>query len=62
MQSNKDFSIFIRYLKGKTTIISIYVKDFLLASNTIIIFKVLNKFFFKEYNRKNLGKVKPIIG
>lgn len=41
---------------------SVYVNDFLLASNKIDSLKVLKKSLLKEYNTKDLGKVKIIIG
>lgn len=54
-------SIFVRYLKGKISILSVYIDNFLLISNRIDIFKALKKFLTKEYNIKNLGKEKTII-
>ena len=51
----------MRYSKGKISIISIYVNDFLLASNNINIFEDPKKLFTKEYNTKDLGKTKLII-
>lgn len=38
-----------------------YVDNFLLALNIIVIFKVLKRFFAKEYNIKNFKKVKTTI-
>lgn len=49
-------------LKDETSIVSIYIDDFLLASNTMIIFKGLKIFFLKKYNIKDFKNVKTIIG
>lgn len=38
-----------------------YVDDFLLAPNTITTLNAIKKLLAKEYNMKNLGKVKIII-
>lgn len=40
---------------------SIYIDDFLLASNTMVIFDTLKKLLAIKYNIKNLDKVKTII-
>ncbi len=62
VQLNGDPSIFIKHLEGETNIVSVYVDDFLLASNTIAILDLLKKFLLKEYDIKDLGEVKIIIG
>ena len=41
---------------------SIYINDFLLASNIIAIMNVLKASLKKQYNIKNFGEVKTIIG
>lgn len=62
VQLNKDPSIFIKYLENKTNIMSVYIDNFLLASDKMNIFEVLKKSLSKEYNIKNLKEVKTIIG
>lgn len=41
---------------------SVYVDNFFLALNIIVTFNALKKSLAIEYNMKNLGKVKTIIG
>ena len=62
VQLNGDPSIFIRRSRDETSIISVYVDNFLLVSNTMAILKVLKKSLSKEYDTKDLGEVKIIIG
>ncbi len=61
-QLNGDLSILIRHSEMETRIISVYVDDFLLALNTMAIFETLKKSLSKEYDTKDLGEVKTIIG
>lgn len=61
-QLNGDPNILIRQLEGETSIVSIYVDDFLLASNTITTLYAIKKSLAREYNMKDLGEVKTIIG
>lgn len=58
---NGDPSILIRRVEDEISIVSVYVDDFLLASNTMAILKVLKVSLVKEYNTKNLEKVITII-
>lgn len=61
-QLKGDPSILIRQLKDEISIVSVYVNDFLLASNTMAVLKTLKKLLAKEYEMKDLGEVKTIIG
>lgn len=61
-QLNGDPSILIRRSDNEISIVSVYVNNFLLASNTMTILEILKKLLAKEYNIKDLGKVKTIIG
>ena len=61
-QLNGDLSILIRHLEVGTSIVSVYVDNFLLASNTMAIFEMLKKSLSKEYDTKDLREVKTIIG
>ncbi len=61
-QLNSDPNILIRHLEVETSIVSMYVDDFLLASNTMAILETLKKSLSKEYDTKGLRKVKTIIG
>lgn len=62
VQLNRDLSIFIRNLKNETSIMDIYIDNFLLASDKIDILKMLKKSLSKKYGIKGLGEVKTIIG
>lgn len=62
VQLNEDPSILIRRLENETSIVSEYVNDFLLASDTMDTLEALKKSLSKEYNTKDLGEVKTIIG
>lgn len=55
-------NILIHYLKDKINIVSMYVNDFFWVLNIIVTFKTLKVSLAKKYNRKNLEKVKTIIG
>ncbi len=57
MQLNRDPRILIQQSEEKTSIVSVYINDFLLASNTLVIFDTLKKFLTKEYNTKDLSEV-----
>ena len=61
-QLNREPSILIWHTKDKISIIGIYVDDFLLASNEMVILKALKKLLGKKYKIKDLGEVKTIIG
>lgn len=61
-QLNGDPRILIRCLKGEISIVSVYVDDFLLASNTISTLNALKQSLAGEYDTKDLGEVKTIIG
>lgn len=62
IQLNKNPSIFIKCSENEISIVSIYVNDFLLTSDKIDSFEALKKSLLKEYNTKDLGEVKTIIG
>ncbi len=62
VQLNGDPNIFIRHSEAEISIVSMYVDDFFLASNIMAIFESLKKSLLKEYNTKDLGEVKTIIG
>lgn len=62
IQLNADPSILIRQCENETSIVSVYVNDFLLASNTMNILGALRASLAKEYDTKDLGEVKTIIG
>lgn len=62
MQLKKDPSILIKRFEEETSFVSMYVNDFLLASNTMVLLEKLKECLAKKYNIKNLGKVKIIIG
>lgn len=60
---NKDPSILIRHiLDEEITIVSMYINDFLFASNYLTIFDILKKALNQKYSIKDLGKVQTIIG
>lgn len=56
-QLNKDLSILIQQFGSKINIISIYVNDFLLTSNTITILDIIKASFLRKYNVKKLGEI-----
>ncbi len=62
VQLNGDPSILIRHSEDETSIVSVYVEYFLLASNTMTILELLKKSLSKKYDTKDLGEVKTIIG
>lgn len=62
IQLNNDSNILIQYVENKISIVSIYIDNFLLTSNIIATLKALKVSFSKEYNIKDLDKVKTIIG
>ncbi len=47
--------------KEKTTLVSVYVDDFLLASNSTDTDETVKKELGDEYNVKDLGEVETII-
>lgn len=52
----------MRQSKEKTTLVNIYVNDFLFISNNADTFEMVKREQGKEYNVKNLEEVKTIIG
>ena len=62
IQLNGDPSILIRQLEDEISIVSVYVDDFLLASNTMTALNALKASLAKEYDTKDLGEVRTIIG
>ncbi len=52
----------MRKSEEETTLVSVYVDDFLLASNSIDALKTVKKEQGKGYNVKDLGEVETIIG
>lgn len=62
VQFNWNPSILICYLRDKISIISIYIDDFFLISNTISILNVLKQLVSRKYDTKDLSEVKTIIG
>lgn len=61
MQLNNDLNILVKHSKGEISLVSIYVDDFLLASNTMNTLKTLKKFLSKKYDTKDFREVKTII-
>lgn len=61
MQLKRDPSILIQKFEEETSLISIYIDNFLLASNIIVLLEELKECFTKEYNTKNLGEIRTII-
>ncbi len=62
IQLNRDPSILMRKSKEETILVSIYVDDSLIASNSTDTLETVNKKLGNEYNVKDLGEVKTIIG
>ena len=62
VQLNGDPSILMRQAKEETTLVSVYVDDFLLASNNTDTLETVKKELGKEYNVKDLGEIETIIG
>lgn len=58
---NADPSILILQTSSEITVVSIYVDDFLLASNTMSVLKRLKEDLANKYDMKDLGEVKTII-
>lgn len=60
-QLNRDSNILIQQSenKCKISVVSVYVDNFLLISNTMVIFDILKKLLTTKYNIKDLNKVKP---
>ncbi len=59
---NGDSSILVRQSGDEISIVSVYVDDFLLASNIMVALKVLKASLAKKYNIKDLREVKTISG
>ena len=62
IQLNNDPSILIQRVDDEISIVSVYVDDFLLALNTMATLNALKASLAREYNTKDLGEVKTIIG
>ena len=62
IQLNGDPSILIRRVDDEISIVSVYVDDFLLASNTMATLNALKASLAREYDTKDLGEVETIIG
>lgn len=60
-QLNGNLSILIRQTKEEISVVSMYIDNFLLVSNTIDTLQMLKDMLGKEYKIKDLGKVKTII-
>ena len=61
-QLNADSSILILQTSNETTIVNVYVNDLLLASNTMTALSSLKESLLREYDMKDMGHVKTIIG
>lgn len=61
-QLNKDLKILIGQDGNKVSIVSVYVNDFFLIANIMIVLDEVKKLFANKYNIKNLREVKTIIG
>lgn len=61
IQLNGDLSILIRQSKEEITFVSIYVNDFLLASNNADTFETIKKKLGKKYSVKDLEEIETII-
>ena len=62
IQLNGDPSILIRRADDEISIVSVYVDDFLLASNTMATLNALKASLAREYDTKDLDEVETIIG
>ena len=58
---NSDPSILIWHTEAKISIVSMYIDNFLLVSNIMATLKALKVSLAKEYDTKDLRKVKTII-
>ena len=61
-QLNGNPNIFIQQCETEINIISVYVDDFCISSNTMTILNEIKVFLLREYDVKNLKEVKTIIG
>jgi len=61
-QSNADESIFILQSENDTTIVAVYVDDFLVLANTTQLIDNLNAQLSKSYTIRDLGPVKRFLG
>lgn len=62
IQINEDLSIFIRStLDKEIKMVSVYVDNFLLASNHLITLNILKEAFGKKYSIKDLREIQTII-
>lgn len=62
VELNGDPSILMRQSKEEITLVSVYVDDFLLASNNADKLETAKRELGKEYNIKDLGEVEAISG
>lgn len=62
VELNGDPSILMRQSKEEITLVSVYVDDFLLASNNADKLETTKRELGKEYNIKDLGEVEAISG
>lgn len=62
VELNGDPSILMRQSKEEITLVSVYVDDFLLASNNADKLETVKRELGKEYNIKDLGEVEAISG
>ena len=60
-QLYEDLNIFIKQTVKILSIMNVYVDDFLLTSNTMLLLEELKRCLTKEYNIKDLEEVKTII-
>lgn len=61
-QLNSDPSILIQQSGNETSIVSVYIDDFFIVSNTMTTLGAMKASLFSEYDVKDLGEVKTIIG
>ena len=59
---NRDLSILIHCKDNKVSIVSVYVDDFFLVSNTMTNLNTLKQSLVEEYDTKDLGDINTIIG
>lgn len=62
MEWNKNLSILSQQTKNKISIVNIYIDNFLMVSNTIVMLEVLKNLLAKKYKMKDLQEFKTIIG
>lgn len=57
-QLNGDPSILIQQSSNETSLVSVYIDNFLIASNTMTTLKVIKAFLSNKYDVKDFSKVK----